>query len=114
MIELLDRVTDIKYGKDYPQWYRLYHRILLDYKSSMSLERIFRMRKLYQLAICANYSYERLTHRLRLYHNSPKPGTVASIKLYLKAVNKWNAMKKKRFYSAISPISDARFTKIKL
>lgn len=56
MIELLDRVTDIKYGKDYPQWYRLYHRILLDYKSSMSLERIFRMRKLYQLAICANYS----------------------------------------------------------
>ena len=77
------RQTHLKYGSDYPNWYKLYNRILLNYNSSMSLERIFRVRNLYQLAICSNYSYEGLSHRLRVYHNSPEPGTVLAIILYI-------------------------------
>ena len=110
-ILLFYRYTHMKYGSNYPNWYQLYDRILLNYNSSMSLERIFRVRNLYQLAICSKYSYDGLTHRLRLYHNSPEPGTVESIILYIKALNKWNNMKGKRFYSAVSPIADSRFIK---
>ena len=77
----------------------------------MSLERLFRARKLYQTEACSSFTYEGLCARLVLHHNSAEPGTADSVILYLKAQQKWWDMKQKRIYGAPSPLVDARMRK---
>eukprot|EP01083_Nonionella_stella_P039619 107735_1 len=79
------------YGRHYPRWHRLWSLILLDYNQSMSLERLFRVRKLIQTETCSSYTVDGLTRRLRVYQNSVSPSTVASIKLYFIAWKYWDA-----------------------
>ena len=96
------------HGKSYLNWFKLYKLILLNWSSSMALERLFRSRKLFQPATHSNYTYEGLSDRLLLRHNSATPGTADSVVLYMKAQQKWLRMKKKRLYGAISPLDDVR------
>ena len=101
-------VTAAKCETQFLHWFKLYRLILLNWSSSMSLERLFRARKLYQPATCSNYSYQGLSDRLVLHHNSAKQGTADSVILYMKAQKKWYVMKKRRIYSAVSPLFDFR------
>ena len=103
--------TARKYASHYLNWFKLYKLILLNWASSMSLERLFRARKLYQPATCSNFSYQGLSDRLVLHHNSAEPGSVESVILYMKAMQKWFEMKRKRIYSAVSPLVDWRLQK---
>lgn len=105
------KMTASKFGSDYLNWCKLYRIILLNWSSSMSLERLFSARKKYQPATCSNYSYQGLSDRLVLHHNSAKPGTFRSVILYMKAMQKWFNMKQKRIYSDPSPFDDYRLQK---
>ena len=107
-IMALYRIMDIKYGSHYMNLGTLQRLILLNWASSMSLERLFRARKLYQPATCSNYSYEGLSARLVLNHNSAEAGSVDSVILYMKAIRKWYELKQRRIYSAVSPLDDGR------
>ena len=99
------RINCINYGSDYPQWFRLWRLILGNTNSSMSLERIFRTRKLYQTETCSIYSCEGLTHRLRLYYNSSKPSSIGSVTLYLLAWKYWmnKTQQRGRRHTPIAP-----------
>ena len=64
----------------------------------MSLERLFRVRNLYQLSICSSYTFQGETHWLRIYYNAAQLGTIEAAMFQVHALNKWNAMKQKRIY----------------
>ena len=105
------RLTAVEYENSYLNWYSIYRRILLNWASSMSLERLFRNRKLIQSAECSNYGHQGLSDRLVLHHNSDAPGTIGSVILYMRALQKWYDLKGKRIYSAQSPLYDLSLKK---
>ena len=100
--------TYVKYRLQYPNWFRLYERILLNWGSSMSLERMFRTRKLLQPAERSNFGYKGLGNRMVLCYNSAEPGSMESVILYIRAIRKWNEMRQSRLYAATSPLDDVR------
>ena len=78
------QTTAVKSGNEYLNWFKLYRFILLHLSLSMSLERLFRERKLYQPAQSSNYVYERLSDRLVLHYNSADEGSADAVILCMK------------------------------
>ena len=70
--------------------------IILNMNSSMSLERVYRIRKLIQSEECSGYDIDGLTDRLRIHHNSADPKKAESIRLYDLTLKYWNHMKQRR------------------
>ena len=64
---------------------------ILDENQSMSLERVFRLRKMIQNDNCSRFECEGLTDRLRVCHNNAEPSSVESVTLYTIAYKYWDA-----------------------
>ena len=64
-----------------------------------------------QTAECSKYGQQVLSDRLVLHHNSDAPGSIGSIILYMRALQKWYDLKGKRIYSAQSPLYDLSLRK---
>ena len=106
----LYRMTCLQYENEMLVWCKLYRRILLNKAQSISLERIYHIRKLYQTPISSNFDRENVSDRLVLHRNSPEPGSVEAVLLYIRAFSKWYQLKKIRFYSAV-PLQDKEMRK---
>eukprot|EP01084_Bolivina_argentea_P100785 180846_1 len=95
----------IDYHLQYDQWMLLWKFIISENNQSMSMERVFRIRKLIQKDVCSGFDCEGLTHRLRIHHNSATPSSEDSVMLYLISWKYWDqqTVQRGRRHSPIAP-----------